>query len=73
MKAGLAETAARLRPEDRVSLWQFDSSCERTRAKGGGRARWFRSSTGSAAPDGGTELGAAIDAVARAGGGMCLS
>ena len=28
MKAGLAETAARLRPEDRVSLWQFDSSCE---------------------------------------------
>ena len=66
MKEGLVEMASRLRPEDQVALWQFDSSCQKL--GNGSGTRSLTSLLGRlGAPNGGTELGAAIEAVVREG------
>jgi hypothetical protein len=66
MKAGLAETVTHLRPEDRIAIWQFDNRCE-SLGVACGPQRVAALLDGLAPPQGGTELGAAVETVARAG------
>jgi hypothetical protein len=65
MKLGLAEELRKLLPRDRVSLWQFDSSCQLLGSAEGAEAARLLPRLG--APSGGTELGAAIETVVAAG------
>ena len=66
MRHGLASAFAALGPEDRVSLWHFDSGCEHLGdARGASSAASLLGRLGE--PAGGTELGAAVERLARAG------
>jgi hypothetical protein len=65
MKSGLAEELRNLLPSDRVSLWQFDNTCQLLGSAQGVDATRLLPKLGP--PSGGTRLGAAIEAVAAAG------
>jgi hypothetical protein len=65
MKAGLAEGLAHLLPTDRVSLFQFDDTCQPLGSAAGKEAAALLSKLQP--PAGGTELGAAINTVCAAG------
>ena len=58
VKAGLAEAARALRPGDQVELWQFDHTCERVSQA---EVPLARATERLGQPQGGTEIGAAID------------
>ena len=65
MRSGLEEALAELRPSDRVSLWQFNRTCRPLGASSGADAAALALKL--EAPDGGTELGAAIETAIAAG------
>ena len=65
MRSGLVKAFAELRPSDRASLWQFDNTCQLLGESSGPDAAALALKL--EAPDGGTELGAAIETAIAAG------
>jgi hypothetical protein len=65
MRRGLSGAFAALGQDDRVALWQFDSECKPLGGSRGTGALSLLDYLG--APAGGTELGAAVERVAKAG------
>jgi hypothetical protein len=65
MRSGLVKALAELRPSDRVALWQFDNTCQLLGESSGPDAAALALKLD--APDGGTELGAAIETAIAAG------
>lgn len=65
MRRGLSGAFAALGQDDRVALWQFDNECKPLGGSRGTGALSLLEYLG--APAGGTELGAAVDRVAKAG------
>lgn len=66
LRQGLAAAFAGLPPHDRVALWQFDSACQPL-GEGRGPVEAGRLLGRLGAPAGGTELGQAVETVARSG------
>jgi hypothetical protein len=64
MKSGLSEELRNLMPLDRVSLWQFDDTCQLLGSAEGADATGLLPKLDT--PSGGTQLGAAIEAVIAA-------
>ena len=65
MRSGLEEAFAELRPSDRVSLWQFNNTCQPLGASSGADAAALALKLET--PAGGTELGTAIETAIAAG------
>jgi hypothetical protein len=70
MKSGLSQELRKLLPSDRVTLWQFDNTCQLLGSAQGVEATRLVPRLGS--PSGGTELGAAIETVVAASSGDIL-